>query len=232
MERTAEACRTGNLEYVSTMDPGDLQRLIGRADEDGRSLLHAAASSGSVPLVLPCLTACMWTRGLQHCAKLRCVVCNRRICSDPYGRHEARMKAFQQQAVCHPMHGVHDARLTSCLSAGRRLPSTGRMTRCGAGASSVDHELACGLTGWCPCITCRGSECMSSACTGIPPDAQPSSMLFLARRRAGRRCTRRSARGTTTWSSGCCRRARTSASGPAAGRPPCIMPCALSATRH
>ena len=54
MERTAEACRTGNLEYVSTMDPGDLQRLIGRADEDGRSLLHAAASSGSVPLVMPC----------------------------------------------------------------------------------------------------------------------------------------------------------------------------------
>ncbi len=53
MERTAEACRTGNLEYVSTMDPGDLQRLIGRADEDGRSLLHAAASSGSVPLVGP-----------------------------------------------------------------------------------------------------------------------------------------------------------------------------------
>ena len=25
MERTAEACRTGNLEYVSTMDPEELQ---------------------------------------------------------------------------------------------------------------------------------------------------------------------------------------------------------------
>ena len=72
MERTAEACRTGNLEYVSTMDPGDLQRLIGRVDEDGRSLLHAAASSGSVPLVMPspqpCLRHPQAARTVRRCA--------------------------------------------------------------------------------------------------------------------------------------------------------------------
>ena len=51
MERAAEACREGNLEYISTVDAGDLQRLISRTDEDGRSLLHAAASSGSAPLL-------------------------------------------------------------------------------------------------------------------------------------------------------------------------------------
>ena len=31
-----------------------MQRLIGHADEDGRSLLHAAAASGSAPLVGLC----------------------------------------------------------------------------------------------------------------------------------------------------------------------------------
>lgn len=51
MERAAEACREGNLEYISTVDASDLQRLILRTDEDGRSLLHAAASSGSTPLL-------------------------------------------------------------------------------------------------------------------------------------------------------------------------------------
>lgn len=49
MERAAEACRAGNLEYISTVR--DLQRLVERTDEDGRSLLHAAASSGSAPLL-------------------------------------------------------------------------------------------------------------------------------------------------------------------------------------
>ena len=51
MERAAEACRAGNLEYMSTVDAKDLERLISRTDEDDRSLLHSAASSGSAPLV-------------------------------------------------------------------------------------------------------------------------------------------------------------------------------------
>ena len=51
MERAAEACRLGDLMYISTVDASDLQRLLGRTDEDGRSLLHAAASSGSAPLL-------------------------------------------------------------------------------------------------------------------------------------------------------------------------------------
>ena len=50
MERAAEACRLGNLEYISTLGD-DLQRLIDRVDEDGRSLLHSAASSGCAPLL-------------------------------------------------------------------------------------------------------------------------------------------------------------------------------------
>lgn len=51
MERASEACRDGNLEFISTLADRDLHSLITRTDEDGRSLLHAAASSGSAPLL-------------------------------------------------------------------------------------------------------------------------------------------------------------------------------------
>lgn len=51
MERAAEAAREGDLQYFSGIAPEELRRLCDKKDEDGRSLLHAAAVSGSLPLL-------------------------------------------------------------------------------------------------------------------------------------------------------------------------------------
>ena len=51
MERAAEAAREGDLQYISGIAPEELIRLCSKKDEDGRTLLHAAAASGSLPLL-------------------------------------------------------------------------------------------------------------------------------------------------------------------------------------
>lgn len=51
MERAAEEARAGNLAYISSLPAEDLARLLQRVDEDGRTLLHAACTSGSLNLV-------------------------------------------------------------------------------------------------------------------------------------------------------------------------------------
>lgn len=51
MERAAEEARAGNLAYISSLPAEDLSRLLQRVDEDGRTLLHAACTSGSLHLV-------------------------------------------------------------------------------------------------------------------------------------------------------------------------------------
>jgi 26S proteasome non-ATPase regulatory subunit 10 len=51
MEKAADRAREGDLQHFATMDPAELSRLVKRTDEDGRSLLHAAAASGSIELV-------------------------------------------------------------------------------------------------------------------------------------------------------------------------------------
>ena len=113
MERTAEACRAGNLEYVSTMDPGDLQRLIGRADEDGRSLLHAAASSGSVPLVMPSPLTLLQLYTTAGCCSEAGML--RQLNRSPHDHGHATTA----RRKIHPVHGcLHDAQVEFLLERG------------------------------------------------------------------------------------------------------------------
>lgn len=51
MERAAEAAREGNLQYLSSLTAEELGRLVGKQDEDGRTLLHGASTSGNTQLV-------------------------------------------------------------------------------------------------------------------------------------------------------------------------------------
>ena len=51
MDKACEEARNGNMEYITSVAEPDLARLVDNRDEDGRSLLHAAASSGSAALV-------------------------------------------------------------------------------------------------------------------------------------------------------------------------------------
>lgn len=50
MDQAVEQARQGNVEYFQQLSPDTLGRLQQSKDEDGRSLLHAAAASGSLPL--------------------------------------------------------------------------------------------------------------------------------------------------------------------------------------
>lgn len=51
MDKACEQAREGNIEYITSLAEPDLQRFIGKTDEDGRTLLHAAASGGRAALV-------------------------------------------------------------------------------------------------------------------------------------------------------------------------------------
>lgn len=51
MDKACEEARNGNMEYITSVAEPDLARLVDKRDEDGRSLLHAAASGGSAALV-------------------------------------------------------------------------------------------------------------------------------------------------------------------------------------
>ncbi len=51
MDKASEKARDGELSYFETLDGAELSRLVKRTDDDGRSLLHAAASSGNLQLV-------------------------------------------------------------------------------------------------------------------------------------------------------------------------------------
>ena len=52
MQRAAELCRQGDIDAVRTLDQqGQLQSMMQKTDEDGRTLLHGAAASGNLALV-------------------------------------------------------------------------------------------------------------------------------------------------------------------------------------
>ena len=51
MERAAEAAREGNAQYFVNLNGDDLQALVRKKDEDGRTLLHSAAVGGNIQLV-------------------------------------------------------------------------------------------------------------------------------------------------------------------------------------
>lgn len=51
MERAAEAAREGDIAYFQSLPAEKVTTLCYKKDEDGRSLLHTACTSGSVELV-------------------------------------------------------------------------------------------------------------------------------------------------------------------------------------
>ena len=51
MEKAAEQAREGNLQFFLGLPDQELRRLSGKVDDDGRTLLHSACSSGSLQLV-------------------------------------------------------------------------------------------------------------------------------------------------------------------------------------
>lgn len=51
MEKAGQHAREGDLQYISSLPEDELARLCRRKDEDGRSLLHSASSSGNLELV-------------------------------------------------------------------------------------------------------------------------------------------------------------------------------------
>ncbi|GAB4820126.1 hypothetical protein N2152v2_007172 [Parachlorella kessleri] len=51
MDRATEAAREGNSQYFHGLAEEDLRQLVKKQDDDGRTLLHAAATSGSLQLV-------------------------------------------------------------------------------------------------------------------------------------------------------------------------------------
>lgn len=51
MLRAAEAAREGNAQYFTTLPSEELTILMGRRDEDGRSLIHNAAVGGNLTLM-------------------------------------------------------------------------------------------------------------------------------------------------------------------------------------
>lgn len=48
---TWQEARRGNLEFIGSLPQPELLRLLGKHDEDGRTLLHSAAAGGSSALV-------------------------------------------------------------------------------------------------------------------------------------------------------------------------------------
>jgi 26S proteasome non-ATPase regulatory subunit 10 len=59
MIRAAEAARAGDVDFFKHMlDSDQLKSLCGRKDEDGRTLLHSASTSGNVELVQLLLHVC------------------------------------------------------------------------------------------------------------------------------------------------------------------------------
>lgn len=50
MDKAADHARQGDLDYFRQLPAEELSRLCKRRDEDGRSLLQSAASSGCVAL--------------------------------------------------------------------------------------------------------------------------------------------------------------------------------------
>lgn len=59
MIRAAEAARAGDINYFThALDQDQLNLVCGKKDEDGRTLLHSASTSGNVELVQLLLRAC------------------------------------------------------------------------------------------------------------------------------------------------------------------------------
>ena len=51
LEKALQAAQQGNFSFVQSMPQAELHQLLSKADEDGRTLLHAAAARW-VPTVL------------------------------------------------------------------------------------------------------------------------------------------------------------------------------------
>ena len=51
MQVAADAAREGNITHFHGLPEDELQRLVKKTDEDGRSLLHTAAGAGHLNIV-------------------------------------------------------------------------------------------------------------------------------------------------------------------------------------
>lgn len=66
LERALQAAQQGNFSFIESISAVDLSQLLQKSDEDGRTLVHAAAAAGQTQLLLyllnsggqPCVNRC------------------------------------------------------------------------------------------------------------------------------------------------------------------------------
>ena len=51
LERALQAAQQGNFSFIESISRADLTQLLQKSDEDGRTLVHAAAAAGQTQLL-------------------------------------------------------------------------------------------------------------------------------------------------------------------------------------
>ena len=81
LERALQAAQQGNFSFIESMAMSDLTQLLQKNDEDGRTLVHAAAAAGQTQLLVYLLS-----NGGEQCVN-RCddevMLCNLAPAGEP-----------------------------------------------------------------------------------------------------------------------------------------------------